>query len=46
MEPQGTKNVVLYIRGELICSLGVDGERTETEKFPSPIFFTADGLDE
>jgi hypothetical protein len=36
----------LDIHGELICSLGVDGEPTETAKFPSPIFFDADDFDE
>ena len=34
------------IRGELICSLGVDGERTETVEFPSPRFLLADDFDE
>ena len=31
------------IHGEIICSLGVEGERTE---IPSPIFFDAVDFDE
>lgn len=34
------------IRGELIGSLGVDGDRTETLEFPSPRCFVADDFDE
>lgn len=43
MEEVGDKR---YIRGELICSLGVDGERIEAFEFPSPRFFDADDFDE
>ena len=34
-----------YVRGELICSSGVDGERTDVIEWLSPRLFSADGLD-
>lgn len=36
----------MYVHGELICSLGVDGEATETDKPPSPPVFNTDDFDE
>jgi hypothetical protein len=35
-----------YIHGELICSLGVDGEVAESDKLPSPPLFDTDDFDE
>ena len=36
----------MYVHGELICSLGVDGEATETDKLPSTPVFNTDDFDE
>ena len=57
VDGDGTKAVVVMhsdlslsvclrcIHGELICSLGVEGEVIEMEKFPSPAFFNAADFD-